>query len=129
MGADIHVVIQTMNSMGEWTTVYSDIDIGRDYALFSALANVRGSGGSDPKGLPIDLIYEKVDDYSIYTGGKYLGDHSHSYQTLAELKKIRKKMDPYTTGSITQLIRFMKAIKRFNRIDNEAVRIVYGFDS
>lgn len=80
----------------------------RNYDLFGMLANVRNGHGfagiqtgdgweylSDPRGLPIDLsegLRKRIDpDYSEDDSDIWLGDHSFSWLTLAELQEFFKK--------------------------------------
>jgi hypothetical protein len=111
MGCDIHVYTEKRNDKDHWVNVdlwrlneyYNPYDpeyaysgsqliinscyTGRDYTLFSALADVR-SGSDDtpvfsqPRGLPDD-----VSDIVRFESDRYGVDgHSHSYATLAELE-------------------------------------------
>lgn len=61
MGCDIHLVLEQKNSEGRWVGLHSFNGVSdarrRNYALFTALANVRAGGGESgpkPKGLPDD---------------------------------------------------------------------------
>lgn len=83
---------------------HRDYDIGRNYAVFAMLANVRNGYGfagvktgepiepiSEPRGLPDDVcaeIKEISDDWD-------MDAHSHSYFTLAELDAV-----PWTGNKI-----------------------------
>lgn len=111
MGADIHLFSEkykTVNGVQKWVNAdywkinpYFGIDDyepelelvsiyrNRNYNLFNVLAEVRGNGPSisQPRGLPDDVsdIVKKESD-------RWDGDgHSHSYFTLAELKKYYKE--------------------------------------
>ena len=72
---------------------FSVIEIcgGRDYDLFSVLANVRNAGSEyicEPKGIPDDCCA-----YIRKQKERWDGDgHSHSWFTLHELKEYREKM-------------------------------------
>jgi hypothetical protein len=115
MGCDIHVYTEKRNQDGHWVNVdlwklneyYNPYDpdyesepqwnvkpiyTDRHYALFSALAGVRGSGEplfSEPRGLPDD-----VSDIVRAEHDRWDGDgHSHSYATLAELRAWAEKQD------------------------------------
>lgn len=110
MGCDIHVYTEKLNSQEHWVNVdlwklnqyYSpyiqpgtqeqqwtihSVYSGRDYELFSALADVRSSYGdtavfSEPRGLPDD-----VSDIVRAQNDRWSSDaHSHSYATLQELE-------------------------------------------
>jgi len=107
MGCDIHIFAETKNKTGEWMPVTEPVFAstlgdsmtarlydGRNYQLFSILADVRngiGFGGcdtgdrlnpiSDPKGLPEDVskeVAEKSDSWGE-------DGHSHSFFMLKEL--------------------------------------------
>jgi|688.fasta_scaffold656606_2 hypothetical protein len=107
MGCDIHLFSEkkkTVNGIEKWVNAdywkinpyFGDDDYepelelvsiyrNRNYALFNILAEVRGNGPSisQPRGLPDDVsdIVKKESDRWDSDG------HSHSYFTLAELKK------------------------------------------
>lgn len=100
MGCDIHPVVERRDPGGPWQVVplseEADRLEDRNYRLFAVLANVRngfGFGGvetgdvivpiSKPRGLPKDFEQGKHDDEA--ADGKWLGDHSHTWVTLAEL--------------------------------------------
>lgn len=55
MGADIHAWVETKDS-NHWYRV-AEVQLGRNYRLFSLLAGVRGSEGPlvEPRGLPDDV--------------------------------------------------------------------------
>ncbi len=83
MGCDIHAVFQAKRD-GRWQDVESMYEEGRDYELFAWLAGVRDRFGigpiSDPRGLPADFdIRDETHN------DKWLGDHSHSWLTAAEI--------------------------------------------
>lgn len=87
MGCDIHDVLQ-VNKNGKWDTIAFDMFNNRNYSLFALLADVR-NGESSPikpiseqKGLPSDF---EIDDE--YHGRHWMGEHSFSFYTLAELKR------------------------------------------
>jgi len=94
MGCDIHLYVEKKSVDGQWICVAKDAYGGRNYNLFSILADVRNGRGfagcktgegfnpiSKPKGLPADVsavVQEESDGWS--------GDgHSHSYLTLSEI--------------------------------------------
>lgn len=99
MGCDIHGVLQSRNGEG-WITE-CEIERGRNYRLFAVLAGVRNGFGfagikthepvdpiSEPRGLPVDFGADedehRWDDYT--ERATWMGDHSHSWLTLAEIK-------------------------------------------
>lgn len=109
MGCDIHTYVEIkkyVNNEEKWVSAdyyeknpyYDELDNdekqfsivhifeGRDYGLFSILADVRNDAGNtpicDPKGLPDDCCDEIKEEYEHCSDI----DHSHSYFTLKELK-------------------------------------------
>jgi hypothetical protein len=123
MGTDIHSIAQVRESDGRWITVQAkDIAGGdRSYNTFACLANVRNGRGfagvltgegwpviAEPRGLPEGLqgfgyevpvppYYCEWEKKELNT--RWIGDHSHSYLTLAEIKYfyINKMPSKYTT--------------------------------
>jgi hypothetical protein len=92
MGCDIHVVAQVLIA-GKWKTNSAIICDDRSYDTFAVLANVRNGYGfagiptgeayepiSKPRGFPPGFEVDGEDH-----NGKWMGDHSHSYVSLAEL--------------------------------------------
>lgn len=96
MGCDIHPYVE-VRCNDRWVKADVELPRNRNYIAFAKLANVRNGTGfagcdmgdpvkpiAEPRGLPPDT--------SIKDGGEYgdpdyvwLGDHSHSWLTLAEL--------------------------------------------
>lgn len=136
MGCDIHVVLERRWN-NRWVGVnkfeYSKPDRyraytrERNYQRFTALANVRGHGGLDPRGLPkdiSDLTAMEVDGWS--------GDgHSHSWVTLDDALKIwldtefTERFDKEMLKRITDFPKYYY----FGVEDDEAYRIVFWFDN
>lgn len=98
MGTDIHPYVEVKTRAGRWRSAPVQVPNERNYVAFAILANVRNGFGfagvptheplipiSEPKGLPPDTsicnTQGDCDDFDVW-----LGDHSHSYVTLAELK-------------------------------------------
>jgi hypothetical protein len=94
MGCDIHSVAQ-VNKDGKWRTVAHRVaDDNRNYDTFAVYADVRNGRGfagvptgegwkpiADPRGIP--------DDFEIWEAGHcgtYMGDHSHSWLLLSEIR-------------------------------------------
>lgn len=107
MGCDIHAFAEKFDE-GKWKQIkgrfkntysesYGDeVYTGRNYELFSLLADVRNGNGivpiALPKGIPTDASHgylAKVEQYGS-------DGHSHSYFTLEELKNISKKITGQT---------------------------------
>lgn len=91
MGCDIHVYAEVQEN-GKWKRSDLEVPDDRNYWTFGILANVRNGYGfagvdtgdavrpiSEPRGLPADRATFDDDDV-------WLGDHSFSWLTLAELK-------------------------------------------
>lgn len=114
-----------------WDTIYkeSTYNGGRNYNLFTALANVR-SGYFDPpapfisapKGLPHDV------SIPIKMRSEYYGSdgHSHSWLTLKELKEFDfSRFGDTCKEFIDEVIPKMEA----QEVDDDEVRIVFWFDN
>lgn len=114
MGADIHMYIEYKDNNGKWKlnekqrceackglesnfdcndcfgNGYIECEIWRNYLLFSILADIRNEGDiipiSRPKGIPADASEEYIK-----ISNNDLGNHSHSYHTLKQLKKCKGK--------------------------------------
>jgi hypothetical protein len=108
-----------------WLVPYnSEFYNGRNYGLFSILADVRGNEEpiDNPRGIPDDASY----------GYKYMCDrwdgdaHSHSYFTLEELLKVDWiKYDEYCVSEFLETIEDMKKIDE----DPSMVRCCFFFDN
>lgn len=104
MGTDIHGVLQSRYSSesGWWTRC--EMERGRNYSLFAALANVRNGYGfagvpthtpitpiAEPRGWPDDFDLKSVRgripgvDWDEEEEELWLGDHSFSWLTLEEV--------------------------------------------
>lgn len=149
MGCDIHMFVEkTLGQRYDWWAsqqVYSSedyeeaaqLDIPRNYFLFSWLAGVRNYEGesgkitpiSTPRGMPLRLS-TGVD----HARAKWDADgHSESYFTLAELKEQKTwQYQDSVRDSIHSFLNFiiplMEYIK-YNGQDDTSVRIVFWFDN
>ena len=93
MGSDIHGLLQKRWSPGRAYETISEIEHGRNYILFAALAGVRNYYNikpiSEPRGIPDDISYDPDKTYDEegkrLPGALDLGDHSFSWLTLREL--------------------------------------------
>lgn len=98
MGCDIHVLVERRTSRdAPWEAVqtsdYPECIDWRNYALFGMLADVRNDAGlvtpiCEPRGLPADLSVAVDDEGCVsFADGDvvWLGDHSFSWLTLADL--------------------------------------------
>lgn len=144
MGCDIHLVVEKKNSSGNWEILKEEQKINRNYYLFSALANVRnaekGEEGyveplSNPKGLPCDsptikFVRDSLTDFlDPYMWESYWDPddtHSHSFNTLKELKEYKHRLDYF--HSLENTIKTMQKISDECGGD-ENVRIVFCFDN
>jgi hypothetical protein len=105
----------------DWNEHYYD---GRNYHLFSILADVRGDHSpiAEPRGIPQDAS----------TGYKYMCDqwdgdaHSHSYYTLTELLNVN-----WEEYGDCYLDEFLQSIERMKEIDEDSdnVRMCFFFDN
>lgn len=98
MGCDIHPYVEVRRD-GQWVRSGLEVPRDRDYWAFAKLADVRnglGFAGVDrgdpvtpiaqPRGLPPDTsIHDGDVNAEGDREGIWLGDHSHSWVTLAEL--------------------------------------------
>ena len=128
MGCDIHVLFQ--EKRGEiWVPISPIMYFDRDYDSFGALAGVRNSSVHQmytERGLPENLLFPHTKGNELDT---YIGDHSFSWLTLKELKKMRTKLaktdkdsEFYTLNQIIDAL-----AQRVGAEDK--LRIVFGFDS
>lgn len=102
MGCDIHSVAQVKKD-GKWTTLLTAPGGDhRNYDTFAILANVRNGSGfagcdtgdgyvpiSESRGLPTD--FKTDEDSDDYHDGKWMGDHSYSHHTLAQIQEYMAK--------------------------------------
>ena len=103
MGSDIYMYLEKKNNKGVWKSLdyYKKSDYyecgfevvpiydGRNYSLFSILANVRNYGNNEPicepKGIPNDCCEDIMKEYEKWGCDAY----SASYFTLKELKEYK----------------------------------------
>ena len=69
MGCDIHAFIDYKEN--DYVRNFAEVNIGRDYALFTVLAGVRSYGDTkvkmfEPKGLPKKVSYQVEDKYTLF---------------------------------------------------------------
>ncbi len=92
MGCDIHGVFQTRYSKESLWRTEMEIEDGRNYLAFSALAGVRNYTGvtpiSEPRGLPDDFDMKEASKVMRYgdPNNPWMGDHSFSWLTLDEIR-------------------------------------------
>jgi hypothetical protein len=116
MGTDIHSIIQyRANDKGTWRTDSARLCDDRNYDTFAILADVRNGTGfagcetgetwpviAPARGLPKDMFdgdYPQMKDKShtdcphcYGEGTMWLGDHTHSWVTLAEMKSMAEAL-------------------------------------
>lgn len=129
MGCDIHLYFEK-KVRGKWVPFTdipeSEYPDGRSYDVFALLAGVRGYypknyfGG---RGLPEDtsLVGAGTDDCS-----PWIGDHSFTYATIFELKKV--KWEKYMEYE-PHFARFIKQYFPLDTANDKNIRILMGFDS
>ena len=135
MGCDIHVHGEVKVD-GSWMH-YSKMDVSRDYALFTKMANVRNySNGeivplSEPKGLPFDAT-----EPTLFEANHFDTDgHSHSWLGLAELRRLSEWLAHNRSGNGQYLWSIFGWFYGNDwRLDSapegvEDVRIVFWFDN
>jgi hypothetical protein len=103
---------------------------GRNYALFTVLANVRSRHGyeviSTPRGLPDD-VSDEVNQYLDEDGDL----HSRSYLTLNELLEYDWLRPGYEEAGLTAFYEdsIVKLMELSSKTNGNDVRIVFGFDN
>ena len=100
MGTDVHPYVEVRLKTGQWKRAYVSLSRDRNYTTFAIIANVRNGFGfagvpthetlipiALPRGLPPDTSI-RDNDTEDYRDPEHvwLGDHSVSWLTLAELK-------------------------------------------
>lgn len=151
MGCDIHLIVQARRDGAwedvvlnldediDWTSDEDSFWEPRSYATFALLAGVRHDTAdslipiSRPRGLPDDF---ECDDHRIRIAsgpsvgrrigdvernGKDLGEHSHSWVTLAELKAVPEGQQWALPEA------WIPELEKYGAPDD--VRLVFGFDS
>ena len=153
MGCDIHCFAEVKTSRG-WqphdTEVNPDKDDqgqpeyqmvevfdGRDYRVFSMLADVRSRGDGyiirQPRGIPLDpskWYQEKLDDWKVDA-------HSHSWLTLRELDDFNwtrkdENGDPLyrrAVSLLTETVPILRQAANEAGVSTDNVRIVFFFDN
>jgi len=97
MGCDIHGYIEI--KIGNTWVAYKEIDIWRDYELFSIMADVRNYNDtkpiSKPRGLPLDVsALSKASSDAWDEDG-----HSHSWISCKEMEDIARWLNKTRTGT------------------------------
>lgn len=147
MGCDIHTCLQVKKG-AKWETIATDIYDGRNYALFSVLAGVRGQEEpiAKPRGYPKGFLVDDENmipvDGVLFFEPYWMGEFGHSWLTLEELNyKLGRDIYEIHELCITQdemeyFISLRYLISKMivlaydqGYVDNfEDVRLVFGFD-
>lgn len=100
-----------------WVVDWNDLYYGgRNYALFSILADVRGNEVpiDSPRGIPIDVSVGYRYMCELWAGDA----HSHSYFTLEELLEVN--WSKYDSDYVSE---FLETIERMRVIDVDPARV------
>lgn len=142
MGCDIHLFIEVVindrwECVGELHSTSGHIFVdeayhGRNYALFSILAGVRGSYEPiiEPRGLPSNISSEVSAEKEGYGND----GHTPHYYLLSELdvdtfRPKSLKAPAFCFAGFSRVIRQMYKIKKIVGCGDDDVRIVFWFDS
>lgn len=117
MGCDIHASIEVQKY--SWDSVITDLNINRDYELFSILAGVRGSESpiSEPRGVPSNASFQFTDWLERYGSDA----HSMSYVSFKELKEHAKD---YSNEKFYQIMELYA-----KDYGDDKVRLMFFFDN
>ena len=126
MGCDIHATIER-KQYDWWLASAKDVDIDRNYSLFTMLADVRNYDRErKPKNVVIALPRGTPEDKSFGHGDlikEWEGDdHSHSWITFKELKNHKQKF-----FKSQDFYKFMKVLAK--KYGDTKVRLVFFFDN
>ena len=85
MGCDIHAFIEYSYEDGRWSAISDQIDLDRNYGLFSALAGVRLYTNTidylEPRGIPRDISWATERKYTILV---VAGEDTHEEDCCTE---------------------------------------------
>lgn len=132
MGADIHGLLQARYAGSKHWFNECEIEDGRNYVLFSVLANVRNYNDlipiAAPRGLPEDSGFSAETEQ---IGSVWMGDHSYTWFTLDELSEWdgwdQKIGDESVREYVQTFLLWLEYAKSKTR--GMEARIVIGFDS
>lgn len=139
MGTDLHTCLQVKKG-AKWETIATDIYDGRNYALFSVLAGVRGQEEpiAEPRGYPKGFLVDDENmipvDGVLFFEPYWMGEFGHSWLTLEEISD-RNEEDRYSRNALSYFsaLRYIEAkmvvVAYENHLKEEDVRLVFGFDS
>lgn len=132
MGCDIHGRLQYRYTENQKWQDGGEIETGRNYNLFAALADVRNYDDaitpiSQPRGLPDDVFNLAYDwDRKHYEDGMF-GDHSFSWLSLKELIEWDGWNQTFLTTGVVDRAEYEACLAE-NRTPNEWSRMVGGRD-
>lgn len=133
MGTDINIMLQKKEK-GKWVDK-GELELGRNYQLFSVLAGVRGSSKpiAYPRGLPDDFVVETEIEGKGYErenmhNGFWMGEHSFSYLGLDEILKYNWAKTQFDNDSWLFIPDELRDAVFYSR-NPKNWRICFGFDS
>lgn len=122
MGCDIHICVEVGSSASQdhWFGMATDVDMNRDYNLFSKLAGVRGVEPAliEPRGLPNYISYETERYYEYWQNDA----HTSAWLLLAELRLIPEMIEQ-------PVFIYMEALAKYHNLPENKVRMVFWFDN
>jgi hypothetical protein len=150
MGTDIHITLEKRNLSGNWECIPSDIDFGRNYAIFGWLADVRNYSGvpvlaDTHEGTPDDASIDSVRFHEFnhnvrWTVVEAIGDFN--YDQSVEDRRVTKQIadgvwdggcTAETGGGIITTYRdlfgewYFKGLEEIKMLGAE--RVIFSFDS
>ncbi len=89
MGCDIHLMIERKKGEQKWSAFsYSQMNPGRDYRMFTAMAGVRCYNDDietmEPKGFPEDAGWATVNEHSFYVSEEETDESGYTSRESAE---------------------------------------------
>ncbi len=135
MGCDIHLYFEK-KVKGKWVPLTDipekDYPDDRNYGVFGLLAGVRdvhvsGKVYFEQRGIPDDTSYREPEhDVDYHDDSPWLGDHSFTYATIHELKRVN--WEKYLEYKPT-FAYFIEKWFPLPSARDKNIRILMGFDS